>query len=158
VDVFVEDMIYIVMEIMMGGTVLDRIVEMELYSEADARNVIIQVLNALKYLHTIGIVHRDLKPENLLYASSDPLSSAYNLVKISDFGFSRVSEFACMRTTCGTPEYMAPEVVTGAAGCVSGYGPEVDLWSLGVVLYVMLSGYFPFLSHSQPVLFRKVDM
>jgi serine/threonine protein kinase len=152
-DVFMEDEIYIVMEQLTGGTVLERIIEMDCYSEADARNVTSQVLVALDYLHGIGIVHRDLKPENLLYVSADPSSPQYDHVKLSDFGFSRASDYHAMHTTCGTPEYMAPEVLTMSAG---GYGAKVDLWSMGVVLYVMLAGYFPFQSHSQPTLFRKI--
>jgi len=107
-----------------------------------------------------GIVHRDIKPENLLYTSNDPSSPGYNLIKVTDFGFSRVSHLDAMRTTCGTPEYMAPEMLAGDYSFDgvpgAGYGPGVDLWSLGVVMYVMLSGYFPFLSTSQPSLFRKI--
>jgi serine/threonine protein kinase len=79
---------------------------------------------------------------NLLFILADPTSPAYDHVKLSDFGFSRVSDYHAMRTTCGTPEYMAPEVLT--MDMAEGYGPKVDLWSLGVVLYVMLAGYFPF--------------
>jgi serine/threonine protein kinase len=71
--VFVEDAIYIIMELMSGGTVLDRIIETDFYSETDARNVMFQVLTDLEYLHVIGIVHRDLKPENLLYVSGVPV-------------------------------------------------------------------------------------
>ena len=77
-----------------------------------------QRCSALKYLHGVGIVHRDLKPENLLYASNDALSPSYSHVMISDFGFSRVSSLHTMRTTCGTPKYMAPEVQFPVCACV----------------------------------------
>jgi calcium/calmodulin-dependent protein kinase-4 len=94
------------------------------------------VLSALEYSHAKNIVHRDIKPENILYANS----SDDSLIKISDFGFAKtVDEDTIMRTFCGTIGYCAPEVVLKKP-----YSSAVDLWSLGVVLYILLCGYEPF--------------
>ncbi|XP_067885918.1 calcium/calmodulin-dependent protein kinase type IV isoform X2 [Heterodontus francisci] len=88
------------------------------------------------YLHENGIVHRDLKPENLLYASPTPDA----LLKIADFGLSKIADDqVTMKTVCGTPGYCAPEILRGYA-----YGPEVDLWSVGVITYILLCGFEPF--------------
>ncbi|XP_078422345.1 calcium/calmodulin-dependent protein kinase type IV isoform X3 [Cetorhinus maximus] len=88
------------------------------------------------YLHENGIVHRDLKPENLLYASPTPDA----LLKIADFGLSKIADDqVTMKTVCGTPGYCAPEILRG---CV--YGPEVDMWSVGVITYILLCGFEPF--------------
>jgi len=104
--------------------------------------LLIQIISAVKYLHQMGIVHRDLKPENILLAS--PAEDAP--LKICDFGLSkRVDVAACaagrerLWSKCGSPDYVAPEVL-GA----SGYGPGCDVWSCGVILYVLLSGNAPF--------------
>ncbi|XP_048469891.1 calcium/calmodulin-dependent protein kinase type IV-like [Rhincodon typus] len=89
-----------------------------------------------KYLHENGVVHRDLKPENLLYAD---LSSEAPL-KIADFGLSKIlNEQVTMKTVCGTPGYCAPEILRGCT-----YGPEVDMWSVGVITYILLCGFEPF--------------
>mmetsp|Transcript_11813 Transcript_11813/g.27197 ORF Transcript_11813/g.27197 Transcript_11813/m.27197 type:complete len:735 (-) Transcript_11813:86-2290(-) len=152
IDVFEEDRTYLVLELLSGGTVLDRIVESEFFSENDAILVTRSILKALEYLHSQGIVHRDIKPENLLYVSNDPSSPFYHTVKVSDFGFSK-HDCQVLKTACGTPEYMAPEVLETRA---SGYDEKVDVWSLGIVVYVMLSGFFPFLSSSRPALFKKI--
>ncbi|NXP63000.1 KCC4 kinase, partial [Chloropsis cyanopogon] len=88
------------------------------------------------YLHANGIVHRDLKPENLLYATPAPDAP----LKIADFGLSKIVEdHVAMKTVCGTPGYCAPEILRGCA-----YGPEVDMWSLGIITYILLCGFEPF--------------
>ncbi|POI31908.1 hypothetical protein CIB84_004341, partial [Bambusicola thoracicus] len=88
------------------------------------------------YLHANGIVHRDLKPENLLYATPAPDAP----LKIADFGLSKIMEDQMtMKTVCGTPGYCAPEILRGCA-----YGPEVDMWSLGIITYILLCGFEPF--------------
>ncbi|XP_051875460.1 calcium/calmodulin-dependent protein kinase type IV-like [Pristis pectinata] len=128
--------INLVLELVTGGELFDRIVERGYYSEKDAADVVRQILEAVAYLHENGIVHRDLKPENLLYASPSPDA----LLKIADFGLSKiVEEQVTMKTVCGTPGYCAPEVLRGYA-----YGPEVDMWSVGVVTYILLCGFEPF--------------
>uniref|UniRef100_A0A3Q2Q6W1 Si:ch73-60h1.1 n=1 Tax=Fundulus heteroclitus TaxID=8078 RepID=A0A3Q2Q6W1_FUNHE len=106
------------------------------YSERDAAHVIKQILEAVAYLHGNGVVHRDLKPENLLYADL----SLDAPLKIADFGLSKIiDDQVTMKTVCGTPGYCAPEILRGNA-----YGPEVDMWSVGVILYILLCGFEPF--------------
>ncbi len=99
-------------------------------------------------MHQNGIVHRDLKPENLLL--SDKSKNAK--IMISDFGLSKLyDEETAMKTACGTPGYVAPEVLRR-----QGYGREVDLWSIGVITYILLSGYPPFYDANNVELFKKI--
>lgn len=93
------------------------------------------LVDGIRYCHELGIIHRDLKPENLLYESSDQAS----IIKISDFGLARYVENELATTACGTPGYVAPEIISG-----EGYGKEVDYWSIGIILYTMLCGFPPF--------------
>ncbi|TDH09007.1 hypothetical protein EPR50_G00103930 [Perca flavescens] len=128
--------IALVLELVTGGELFDRIVERGYYSERDAAHVIKQILEAVAYLHDNGVVHRDLKPENLLYADL----SLDAPLKIADFGLSKIiDDQVTMKTVCGTPGYCAPEILRGNA-----YGPEVDMWSVGVILYILLCGFEPF--------------
>jgi calcium/calmodulin-dependent protein kinase I len=136
VEIFDEgEVIYLVMELMEGGELFDRIVEKESYSEKMAADTIKPIVDAIRYCHELGIVHRDLKPENLLYETTQEHSN----IKISDFGLARFVNGEYATTACGTPGYIAPEVIQG-----NGYGQEVDYWSIGIILYVMLSGFPPF--------------
>jgi len=140
--------VYLVMELVTGGELFDRIVEKENYSERDAAILIKKMVDALKYLHTKGIAHRDLKPENILLAhvSSD------TDVKLADFGLSRmIDESTMMKTACGTPTYVAPEVLQA-----TGYGTEVDMWSIGVITYILLSGFPPFYGDTVPEIFEAI--
>lgn len=144
--------VHIVMELMSGGELFERvstnqIVERDHYSEKEASNTIRPIIDAVQYCHQMGIVHRDLKPENLLYATSDP----HALIKISDFGLARFNTDDLMTTACGTPSYVAPEILLGR-----GYGPEVDFWSIGVILYILLCGFPPFYEDSNEVLFETI--
>ncbi|XP_060617873.2 calcium/calmodulin-dependent protein kinase type IV isoform X1 [Anolis sagrei] len=128
--------ISLVLELVTGGELFDRIVEKGYYSERDAADAVKQILEAVAYLHANGIVHRDLKPENLLYATPAPDAP----LKIADFGLSKiVADQVTMKTVCGTPGYCAPEILRGCA-----YGPEVDMWSLGIITYILLCGFEPF--------------
>jgi serine/threonine protein kinase len=142
-DVFLDDKhVYIVLELVRGGDLFDRIVDRGRYSEDDARELMVRVLTSVSYLHSKDIVHRDLKPENILLVSKE---NHYD-VKITDFGLAKQANKDGLKTFCGTPQYFAPEVlkrrntVRGAGR----YGKEADLWSLGVILYITLSGTHPF--------------
>lgn len=140
-----ESTLYICLELVEGGDLFDRIVAQEGkgFPEEVARDMFGQMLQALKYLHGKSIIHRDLKPENILM-----VSKSSNEIRISDFGLSRVLGVGSfMKTMCGTPQYLAPEVLiesTGGAQAPRGYDKAVDLWSLGCILYIILSGLAPF--------------
>ncbi|KAH1262820.1 CBL-interacting serine/threonine-protein kinase 8 [Glycine soja] len=127
--------IYIILEFITGGELFDKIVSHGRLSEAESRRYFQQLIDGVDFCHSKGVYHRDLKPENLL------LDSQGN-IKISDFGLSAFPEqgVSLLRTTCGTPNYVAPEVLSH-----KGYnGAPADVWSCGVILYVLLAGYLPF--------------
>uniref|UniRef100_A0A8C5MU98 Protein kinase domain-containing protein n=1 Tax=Leptobrachium leishanense TaxID=445787 RepID=A0A8C5MU98_9ANUR len=145
---------YIIQELATGGDVFDWILEQGYYSEKDASNVIRQVLEAVSYLHSLRIVHRNLKLENLMYYNQNNHSK----VVLRDFYLS-CFESGEITEPCGTPEYLAPEVVSRHR-----YGRPVDCWAVGVVMYILLSGNPPFYdeneeenseSHNRKI-FRKI--
>jgi len=141
------DYLYLVMELATGGELFDAIVKRGKYTEKSAARFIKDVAEAIHYLHSKGIVHRDLKPENILLA--DEAEDAH--VKIADFGLSKVMDDAALQTACGTPGYVAPEVLMGG-----GYHQEVDIWSIGVIMYILLCGYPPFFAENNTKLFAKI--
>lgn len=128
------DKIYMVQDLLIGGELFDRIIEQTFFSEKEAAKVVSQISSALSYLHELDIVHRDLKPENLLLTAR---SEAYD-VKIIDFGLAKQSQ-ELMKMPCGTPGYVAPEILKRRK-----YHKEVDIWSLGVITYILLCGFPPF--------------
>lgn len=139
---------YLVMERMRGGELFDRIVAKAYYNEKEARDTCKIVLEAVKYCHDNHVAHRDLKPENLLLLSDVEDSQ----VKIADFGFAKkVYTPNSLTTQCGTPGYVAPEILEGTA-----YDERADMWSVGVILYILLGGYPPFIESTQRDLFRKI--
>uniref|UniRef100_A0A8C6Q7I9 Calcium/calmodulin dependent protein kinase I n=1 Tax=Nothobranchius furzeri TaxID=105023 RepID=A0A8C6Q7I9_NOTFU len=140
--------LYLIMQLVSGGELFDRIVEKGFYTERDASQLIHQILDAVKYLHDMGIVHRDLKPENLLYYSMDEDSK----IMISDFGLSKIEGAgSVMSTACGTPGYVAPEVLAQKP-----YSKAVDCWSIGVISYILLCGYPPFYDENDAKLFEQI--
>jgi len=139
--------VYLVMELVTGGELFDRIVEKGSYTEKDASALIKQILQAVDYMHSQGVVHRDLKPENLLYYNSDQDSK----IMISDFGLSKMEDSGIMATACGTPGYVAPEVLSQKP-----YGKPVDVWSIGVIAYILLCGYPPFYDENDANLFAQI--
>ncbi|XP_047288978.1 MAP kinase-interacting serine/threonine-protein kinase 1 isoform X1 [Homo sapiens] len=143
---------YLVFEKLQGGSILAHIQKQKHFNEREASRVVRDVAAALDFLHTKGIAHRDLKPENILCESPEKVSP----VKICDFdlGSGMKLNNSCtpittpeLTTPCGSAEYMAPEVVEVFTDQATFYDKRCDLWSLGVVLYIMLSGYPPFVGH-----------
>ncbi|GAB2227248.1 hypothetical protein Droror1_Dr00009061 [Drosera rotundifolia] len=138
--------IYVVMEYVKSGELFDYIVEKGRLQEDEARNFFQQIISGVEYCHRNMVVHRDLKPENLL------LDSNCN-VKIADFGLSNIMRDGhFLKTSCGSPNYAAPEVISGKLYA----GPEVDVWSCGVILYALLCGTLPFDDENIPNLFKKI--
>ena len=138
--------IYLILDLLTGGDLFDRLEQAKRFEEDVARKYFQQLISGLYYLHAQGIAHRDLKPENLLLDTN-------NIIFIADFGFSRLlNNQQLLNTVCGTPNYMAPEVLKE-----KGYdGKKADIWSAGVILYAMLAGYLPFDDPNMNVLCDKV--
>jgi calcium/calmodulin-dependent protein kinase I len=142
------DKLYLIMELVTGGELFDKIVEKGSYTESEAGQLVRKIVSAVDYLHNLGIVHRDLKPENLLLKRADNDLE----IAIADFGLSKiVGQQMMMQTACGTPSYVAPEVLNA-----SGYGKEVDMWSIGVITYILLCGFPPFYGDTVPEIFEQI--
>ena len=146
-----QDSIYIVMELCEGGELMEQLEHMGNYTEADAAELVKKFAEVLKYLHGHGIVHRDIKPENLLLVDKDDLVT----VKMADFGLANIMEGpgheqkrSDYQIACGSPAYMAPEIYTDAEHALH---PKVDMWSLGVVIYMLLCGGLPFTGTPQQI-------
>lgn len=148
--------IYLVLEYVKGGELFNHISREKRFTEKRALHYFRQLVTSVQLCHHMGVCHRDLKPENLLLDEKDNL-------KISDFGLSALytscgegSMMSCraelLHTTCGTPNYVAPEVLDN-----DGYdGRKADIWSIGVILYVMVVGVLPFDEKTLPQLFAKI--
>ncbi|KAJ3407474.1 hypothetical protein HDU80_008658 [Chytriomyces hyalinus] len=150
VDFFeTDEHLILVMDLATGGELFTQIEERGSFTEKDAAEIMRQLLEAVDYLHALGIAHRDLKPENVLLKVKDPASD----IVITDFGLSRIvdEDDHILHTTCGSPLYVAPEILSRR-----GYGRPVDLWSLGVITYILLCGYAPFWGEDQPALFEEI--
>ena len=129
-----RDYFYIVLELIEGGELFERIQKKDHYTERDARIIMRQMASAIATAHYRGICHRDLKPENVLLASRTDDTS----LKIADLGFAKVvkGKNQLLTTPCGTPGYVAPEVISGNPS----YTVACDVWSLGVILFILLCG------------------
>jgi serine/threonine protein kinase len=148
-DVFDEKAYwYLITELMTGGELFDRIVSKAFYNEKEARDVCKILFEAIGFCHSKSVCHRDLKPENLLLRTISNDSD----IKIADFGFAKkVLTPNSLTTQCGTPGYVAPEILEGVS-----YDIQSDMWSLGVIIYIILGGYPPFIEQNQRELFRKI--
>ncbi len=149
IDFFDEkEWYFIVLPLMEGGDVFDRVGKLNNYSEDVARNLVFQMLRGIAFLHEHNIAHCDLKPKNLLLKSKDDDSS----VVLADFGFA-TEVFApnSISKQCGTPYFVAPEVILG-----DGYDTRADMWSVGVIVYSLLSGTLPFNGRRHLDLYQKI--
>ena len=138
--------IYLVMEFVNGKQLFEKITEQEnqTFTETTAARYMKALFNAINHCHSQDIIHRDIKPDNIMITKSDQ-------VKLIDFGLSKATNNnRNLTTVAGTPYYMAPEVLEGS------YGKKADLWSLGVLLYTLVSGYLPFQGNNAPEVFRKI--
>lgn len=146
---------YLVMELVRGGELYDEIVSKRRVDEQTSRKYFQQIVDAMVYCHSRGVVHRDLKPENLLL-------DGHGNIKITDFGMSWMKENIdpqsnakqLLQTQCGTPKYMAPEIIMRPS---EGYdGEKLDAWECGMVLYALLAGYLPFSGEDDNSVFRSI--
>jgi len=141
-------LLFIVMELCSGGELFDHISSRGCYSEADDVHIFRQILLAVSYLHSNNIAHRDLKPENFLF-SADEINSPLKLI---DFGLSQLySDTSNMKTRVGTPYYIAPEVLRRS------YDASCDMWSVGVILYILLCGYPPFYGDTEREIYQSIE-
>lgn len=129
-----------------GGELFDKLIEIKHFSEADAARIMKQILSALAYCHSNKIVHRDIKPENLLYENENKNSQ----LKVIDFGTSKRMKGDNLKEIIGTAYYMAPELFSEY------YDEKCDIWSAGVVLYILLSGKPPFDGDTDDDIFESV--
>lgn len=140
---------HVVMEFLQGGEVFDKLVQKKSYSELEARELVFVLLSAIKYCHDRNIVHRDLKCENLLLVSKE--DNHLGSIKVADFGFATRVHGEEELPQCGTPGYVAPEILKHQK-----YGLACDMWSIGVIAYILLGGYPPFNERTQQALFKKI--
>jgi len=137
---------HLIMECLDGGNLCSYVKAKRRLTEDDSRKIFFQILQSIEHLHMLGVTHRDIKLENVLFANS-------NDIKLIDFGFSTVCQPGKrLKVFCGTPSYMAPEIVRRTEY----EGKPVDMWSLGILLYALLCGCFPFRAKSYPDLYRRI--
>jgi len=143
---------FLVLQLITGGELFDRIVELVHYSEKDASEIVKKIVLGVHHLHSKQIVHRDLKPENLLLSSKDPDAN----VLITDFGLSAIlPQGERLYRAVGTPGYLAPEVLE-TLDTGEGYTQEVDLWGIGVIMYILLCGFPPFYGEDDDEIYDKI--
>jgi len=148
IDFFVQPHVFHIVQVLAhGGDVFDRLAKRTTYTEHDACELAKQLLKTMQAMHERGYVHRDLKPENLLLHDQSHDSD----ILVADFGFAKKVPQEGLKTKCGTPAFVAPEILIGAH-----YFETVDMWSVGVLLFLLLGGYPPFQDDSHQGLFRKV--
>jgi len=143
--------VYLIMELCNGGELFDKIIEAGHFTETQVAILMQQIIRAIYYMHENRVCHRDLKPENFLFMTKDPIDK--NMLKIIDFGLScKFESGQVLSTKAGTPYYVAPQVLAGK------YDQMSDLWSVGVIMYVLLCGYPPFFGETDSEVLVKVRL
>ena len=145
-----EKYVYIINELCTGGELFDKIVDVKHFSENVACHIMRQLLSAVAYCHENGVIHRDLKPENILIESSEEKDKEFFHIKVIDFGTCEILKKKKLTEQIGTSFYIAPEVLK------NGYNEKCDLWSCGVILYILLCGSPPFYGKNEKEIFRKI--
>ena len=146
-----KNSIFIINELCTGGELFDKIIEVKHFSESVAANIMRQLFSAVNFCHEHGVIHRDLKPENILIENSQEKCKEYFQIKIIDFGTCEIlKRNKMLKEQIGTSFYIAPEVLRNS------YNEKCDLWSCGVILYILLSGSPPFYGTCEDEIFRKV--
>jgi serine/threonine protein kinase len=137
---------YIVSEYVRHGELYDFMVKKDTISEGQIKHIVRQLFMAINYLHCNGIVHRDIKPQNILVYNKDKLE-----IKLTDFGFAKICNEKTMSEMLGSPLYMPPEIINNET-----YNSKVDIWSAGVVVYILVSGKVPFYSEDRTELYNAI--
>eukprot|EP01097_Dermamoeba_algensis_P009413 TRINITY_DN6616_c0_g1_i1.p1 TRINITY_DN6616_c0_g1~~TRINITY_DN6616_c0_g1_i1.p1 ORF type:complete len:316 (-),score=54.94 TRINITY_DN6616_c0_g1_i1:206-1153(-) len=150
IDVFeTGDEVYLVTELVEGGELFEQVIKRGRYTEKEAARILVQIISAVDYLHSQGIAHRDLKLENILTTGQ----SETEFVKIADFGLSKNFADEKLTTCVGSAGYVAPEILLGGGQ----YDKSVDIWSVGVILYILLSGFPPFHADNETGMLKKIQ-
>ena len=145
-----EKYVYIINELCTGGELFDKIVDVKFFSENVASNIMRQLLSAVAYCHENGVIHRDLKPENILIENSEEKDKEFFHIKVIDFGTCEILKKKKLTEQIGTSFYIAPEVIKNS------YNEKCDLWSCGVILYILLCGSPPFYGKNEKEIFKKI--
>lgn len=140
--------LYMVLELLRGEELFTSIVQKKFYSEREAANVIRQVARACQYMHARGVIHRDFKPENLVF-----LDEKNSQICVTDFGLAKFVnlEGGALKKACGTPNYVSPEMLHQRE-----YDSQIDMWSIGVILYILLCGFPPFSHQNKRELYKLI--
>lgn len=146
-----DENFYIIQEFCSGGQLFEAILKKKTFSENEAADIMTQLLSAIAHCHQRKIVHRDVKPENLLIDKMDHVDQEKLIVKVIDFGIStHFTPDQKLTLSIGTPYYVAPEVIEGQ------YNEKCDVWSCGVILYILLCGYPPFYGRDANSIYNKI--
>jgi calcium-dependent protein kinase len=141
-----KNFFHIVTEFCEGGELFEHILDKGVINEKETATIILKIVSAIRHLHCMNICHRDLKPENILFEYKGKKPE----IKIIDFGLSKYFAVNKMTTKIGTPYYVSPEILEGK------YDKNCDMWSIGVITYIMLCGYPPFNAKTEQMLFKKI--